>query len=162
MSVALDESATVVEIGGRRLLVGPLRVRHLAALERRVLAERVDPLPRLPAALVGLEPNQQEILLGQAFDLLSRSPRVAEGELEAYLDTPAGLLEALWLTAHELEPTLARSELAERFDALPARELADLHTRAEAALRLPWGNAAGQADDATNCSPTTGEDSSAR
>ena len=161
MSVALDESATVIEIGGRPLLVGPLRVRHLAALERRTLADRVNPLQRLPEALAGLETRQQEMLLGQVFELLSRGPRVAEGELEAYLDTRAGLLEALWLSAHELEPELEQSELAERFDSLPAQELADLRTRAEAALRLPWGNAAGQADDATSCSPTTGGGSSA-
>jgi hypothetical protein len=144
---ALDEQAVAVSIGGREHGVGPLRVRHLAALERRVLESRVDPLPRLPAALEGLSERQQELLLGRVYDALSRAPRVSDGELEEFLETRAGFAEALWLCACDNEPRLDRKDLLEALDALPADELSAVRREALRAMRIPWGNGRGQAAD---------------
>lgn len=151
MSVALDESVAVVSIGGRALQVGPLRVRHLAALERRLLAARVDPLPHLSTALAGLDAGQQEILLGHVYDTLSRPARLADGELAAYLETPEGLGEALWQSAHEADPSLAREDFWVWWEDQQADSFAELRRQAFSALRIPWGNGAGQAQ----LSPTT-------
>jgi hypothetical protein len=148
---ALDESATALWIGGREFRVGPLRVRHLAALERRILEERVDPLPGLSAALESLTERQQEMLLGRAYDALARGPRVAEGELEAFCESRIGLAEALWLCIHEREPAIHREDLDAAIGSLPARELEELQRQAERAMRLPWGNGRGQAQDAPSC-----------
>lgn len=142
---ALDEQPVTVSIGGRVCRVGPLRVRHLAALERRLLESRVDPLPRLPAALDGLSERQQELLLGRAFDALSRPPRLADGELEEFLETRAGFAEALCLCAGEEEPQWDRNDLLAALDALPADELSKVRRAALRAMRIPWGNAAGRA-----------------
>ncbi|MFO0899331.1 MAG: hypothetical protein U0836_18050 [Pirellulales bacterium] len=161
MSVALDESVAVVACGGRALRVGPLRVRHLAALERRLLAARVDPLPQLPAALAVLDVRQQEALLGHVYDALSRPARLAEGELAAYLETPEGLGEALWHSAHDADPALERDEFLTWWEDQPADSFDELRRRAFAALRIPWGNGAGQAQSATTDSPTLGRRRSA-
>ncbi len=161
MSVAWDESVAVVACGGRALRVGPLRVRHLAALERRLLAARVDPLPQLPAALAGLDARQQELLLGHVYDTLSRPARLAEGELAAFLETPEGLGEALWQSAHEAEPALEHEDFWAWWEDQPADSFDSLRQRAFAALRIPWGNGAGQAQSATTASPTIGSRRSA-
>lgn len=162
MSVAFDESVAVVSIGGRALRVGPLRVRHLAALERWLLAARVDPLPRLPAVLGGLDVRQQEALLGHVYDALSRPARLTEGELAAYLETPEGLGEALWHSAHEAEPALEREDFWVWWEDQPADSFDALRRQAFAALRIPWGNGAGQAQlSPTTDSPTSGRRRSA-
>jgi hypothetical protein len=150
MSAALDEGPTAVRIGERTFQVGPLRVRHLAALERLILAERVNPTGPLAELLVGLDERQQEIVLTRAYDALTRPPRIEAGELEAYLATRAGLTEALWQSIRELEPGTDRDEFSTLLDGLPADQWGDLQTAVERALRIPWGNGQGQREAATS------------
>jgi len=150
MSVALDESPIAVRIGDRTFQVGPLRVRHLAALERQVLAARVNLAAQLAELLAGLDDRQQEIVLTRAYDSLARPPRIETGELEAYLATRAGLAEALWQSIRELEPGTDHDEFLGLLDALPANQWGDLQTKAERALRIPWGNRQGQSEAATS------------
>jgi hypothetical protein len=148
MSVVFDESPTAVRIGERTFQVGPLRVRHLAALERQVLAERVNPAAQLPELLAGLDERQQELLLTCAYDALVRPPRVEERELEAYLATRCGLAEALWQSIRELEAGADRDEFSVLLDALPADQWGDLEQSAVRALRISWGNRQGQSEAA--------------
>jgi hypothetical protein len=99
-----------IELQGRTLRVGRLRVRHLLEIERKLLSERRDPLEAIIARWNDVSEAQRRELLEAAFEHLSRPPAVGLAEIVAWMNAPSGTAFALWLVARELQPELTWEE----------------------------------------------------
>lgn len=142
----LDVSPALLVLGGRTFRISPLRVRHLAALERTLIESREDPWRDLPARLACLDPAQQQALLAHAYDEASRRQRATHLEVDEYFHTREGFLQALWLCARENESELRYEDFVALVDEMPAAEWTEKIDAALAAMRLAAGNRCGQAE----------------
>jgi hypothetical protein len=102
-----------IELSGRTLRVGRLRVGHLLEIERKLIGERRDPLEAIVVRWNSVTDSQRRELLEAAFEHLSRPPAVGLAEIVAWLNAPLGTTFAFWLVAREQQPELTWEECRE-------------------------------------------------
>jgi len=138
-----NPGADNIKIGNRRFMCTEFKARHLAAIEKEVLAVRSDPLAEIIPQLNQLTETQQEVILSMAYEQLSRTPTVTEGEIEAYLQSINGFSHALWLCIHDLQPNVSREDIIAEVGDLSTNSLNRLSIDALHAMRLELGQELG-------------------
>ncbi len=160
----LTASADEIEIDGRSYRLGPLVLRDYGEIENRVLARRPDPLAVAAGSLAGLEPAQQEFLLGRAYDRAATAATASEDEIEQWKRTPDGLCTLFWLMVRKHHPEITREQTGELVEQLAHESREQLRRRIDHGAVGPVGNRSGQAlstatavpPHATDCRGTGG------
>jgi hypothetical protein len=116
-------SSSILQIDDWRVEVGPLRVGHLLEIERRMLAERRDPLEAVIARWEQFSESQRREFLEAAFEHLARPPAAAFAEIIAWMNQPLGTAFALWLVARDGQPELSWDECRDRVLKAPLETL---------------------------------------
>jgi len=114
-------------------------------MERRLLAERRDPLATLTARWGEFTEGQRREFLEAAFNELSRPPAVSLVEIVGWMNSPIGTAFAFWLAAREKDAELTWDECRELLLAAPAETLDEIQRRMAPELwERELGNACGQ------------------
>lgn len=141
----MSDACEHLDLGERQLRIGPLRVGHLLEIERRVIAERRDPLEALVASWNHFDESQRRELLRTVYEQLLRPPAVELAELVAWMNSPLGTAFAFWLVARDAQPELAWEACRELVLAAPVSTLERIQQALAPELwEQELGNSSGQ------------------
>ena len=112
----LPGSAVSVELNGRMIALSPMRVKHYAEIERRIVAMQPDPLKTATDGLAGLSAENARALLALAYDKATRVKYATPGEIYAWLDTTAGAACLLWLLARDAAPDMTEQDVLAAYE----------------------------------------------
>lgn len=147
-------STSVLQIDDWRVEVGPLRVGHLIEIERRMLAERRDPLESVVARWEQFSESQRRELLEAAFEHLARPPATSFTEIIAWMNAPLGTAFALWLVSRDGQPELSWDECCARVLKSPLEALERIQRALSPEMWEPAvGNSFGQTQLAPRAAP---------
>jgi hypothetical protein len=133
-----------VEIEGRTYRLGPLTLKDYGEIENRIIARRPDPVALVLQSLHGLNPRQQEFLLGRAYDRAAAARQATIAELDLWKRTPEGVCYLFWLMVRKGHPEITFERAAELVEHLATAVREELPRRADD-VGLPRGNRSGQA-----------------
>ncbi len=136
---------TEIVIDGTAYRLMPLKAKHYAQIERRLLELRPDPLEAVRQRLDGLPEHLQRHLVGLAYDRLLRGARVAADELWEWMNGHEGTCYVLWLSLRENHPDLTLEDCRGLVDSANQDQLESIQQKLDQANGLTVGNPAGQA-----------------
>jgi hypothetical protein len=145
---------TLLQIEDLRLEVGPLRVGHLLEIERRMLAERRDPLNAVITRWDEFSESQRRELLEAAFEYLARPLAATFAEIIAWMNQPLGTAFALWLVARDGQPELSWDDCRARVLKAPLETLERIQRALSPEMwESAVGNSFGQTQPAHRAAP---------
>ena len=122
-----------VEIDGRQYELSPLQIKDFGAIEHHLLSKRVNPVEQVIPLLSGLTPDQQKVLLQEAYRELRATNKVPASEVAKWMDSMDGVGFTIWLCLRKKHPEMT----LERIEAWVQREgdraLAELVARRDQA-----------------------------
>lgn len=136
----LIERPREVLLGGRRFLMGPLRLGHLAELQAaateitRQESERV-----LEQAAAATNAMVRRELVSRAYDDVRRAYASPE-DVERFLGTVPGVALLCWLCVRDASPTTTREEVEAALEGVSASDAAATAAILNEALGLGPGN----------------------
>jgi len=144
-----------IAVGDCTYRLGPLTLKDYGEIENRILARRPDPIAVAVGHLEGLSEEQQEYLLGRAFDRAVSGRWVRSSEIDEWKQTHEGFCYLFWLMVRKSHPEVTLERAAELIQQLADESQEDLHRRMAEAAGLPEGNRSGQAQPTATVEPPT-------
>lgn len=107
-----------IRIGGEEYCLTPLKVRDYLELERRLVAQRQDPLAAILPKLAELSDSAQRHLLGLAYEDLRRGNRLSVRELNEWLESAEGRVHQFWFSLRYRHPQISLDRAEELLETL--------------------------------------------
>lgn len=135
----LLESTREATIAGRSFQMGPLRLRHLAEIQRAASELRREEAGDLLARAAEASGPARRELLDRAYSDLRRSTADAK-DVEQYLSTTVGAARIAWLCIRDATPEVELADVEAALSEVKASEAPSVVETLREAMGLPAGN----------------------